>query len=202
MLDHAQSILNYTVGDGWYRDGQSFDYYSCWAFNLYAPLWNEWYGYENEPYLAKRFEECSNELMKTYPNFFDEDGFTNMWGRSCIYRNGSTSPLAANFYLKNPTVNPGRARCISSGALLQFLTRDDFLYEGVPTLGFYNQFSPLVQGYSCAESPLWFGKAFLCLELPEDHPFWKDTEQNGIWEQLEGKEIHETVLHGENTVNC
>ena len=36
MLDHAQAVLNFYVGDGWYRDGHSFDYYSCWAFNVYA----------------------------------------------------------------------------------------------------------------------------------------------------------------------
>ena len=86
MLDHAQAILNYSVGDGWYRDGHSFDYYSCWAFNMYAPLWNLWYGYENEPEIARRFEENSNKLMETYGDFFDRDGFTNMWGRSNIYR--------------------------------------------------------------------------------------------------------------------
>lgn len=196
MVDHAQAILNYTVGDGWYRDGQSFDYYSCWAFNLYAPIWNDWYGYENEPYLAKRFEECSNQLMKTYPDFFDRDGYTNMWGRSCIYRNGATSPLAANFLLQNPTADPGNARRIASGALLQFLTRDDFLYCGVPTLGFYDQFTPLVQGYSCAESPLWLGKAFLCLELPPEHPFWSAVENNGTWEKLKSGEVKETTLNG------
>ena len=196
MVDHAQAILNYTVGDGWYRDGESFDYYSCWAFNLYAPIWNDWYGYENEPYLAKRFEECSNKLMETYPNFFDKDGYTNMWGRSCIYRNGATSPLIANFLLRHSVADAGRARRIASGSLLQFLTRDDFLYQGVPTLGFYGQFMPLVQGYSCAESPLWLGKAFLCLELPEDHPFWAEKETNGIWEELESDEVHETTLNG------
>ncbi len=196
MVDHAQAILNYTVGDGWYRDGQSFDYYSCWAFNIYAPIWNEWYGYEHEPYLAKRFEECSNQLMKTYPDFFDRDGNTNMWGRSCIYRNGATGPLSANFLLHDAKADPGRARRIASGSLLQFLTRDDFLYEGVPTLGFYGQFTPLVQGYSCAESPLWLGKAFLCLELPEDHPFWTAVENNGTWEGLKQGEVKETTLAG------
>ncbi len=196
MVDHAQAILNYTVGDGWYRDGQSFDYYSCWAFNIYAPIWNEWYGYENEPYLAKRFEECSNQLMKTYPDFFDRDGNTNMWGRSCIYRNGATGPLSANFLLQDAKADPGRARRIASGSLLQFLTRDDFLYEGVPTLGFYGQFTPLVQGYSCAESPLWLGKAFLCLELPENHPFWTAVENNGTWERLKQGEVKETTLAG------
>ncbi len=196
MVDHAQAILHYTVGDGWFRDGHSFDYYSCWAFNIYGPIWNKWYGYENEPYLAKRFEECSNQLMRTYPDFFDRDGFTNMWGRSCIYRNGATGPLGANFFLQNPAADPGRARRIASGSLLQFLTRDDFLHEGVPTLGFYDQFTPLVQGYSCAESPLWLGKAFLCLELPPEHPFWSAVENNGTWEQLKGDEVKETILQG------
>lgn len=196
MADHAQAILAYSVGDGWYRDGHSFDYYSCWAFNVYAPLWNLWYGYENEPELAKRFEEQSNRLMKTYADFFDRDGHTNMWGRSNIYRNASTSAFDGNFFLLHPTMNPGLARRICSGSLMQFLGRDGVIENGVPQLGFYGQFSPLVQGYSCAESPYWFGKAFLCLHLPKDHPFWTAKEENGSWEKLEKNEVKETVLNG------
>ncbi|WP_342757006.1 DUF2264 domain-containing protein [Kineothrix sedimenti] len=196
MLDHAQAILNYYAGDGWYRDGHSFDYYSCWAFNVYAPIWNLWYGYEHEPYIARCFEENSNQLMKTYGDFFDEDGHTNMWGRSNIYRNAATSAFDGNFFLKNSKADPGLARRISSGSLMQFLSREDFMYEGVPTLGFYGQFSPLVQGYSCAESPFWLGKAFLCLHLPPEHPFWTAKENNGSWEKLPEKEVKETVLSG------
>ncbi len=196
MVDHASNILAYYAGDGWYRDGQSFDYYSCWAFQFYAPLWNVWYGYEHLPEIAKKFEEYSNELMKTYPDFFDEDGFTNMWGRSNIYRFASVSAFDGNMFLKHPAVNYGLARRISSGSLLQFLTRKDFLAGGVPTLGFYRQFSPLVQGYSCAESVLWSGKAFLCLHLPADHPFWTEKENNGTWEQLKPREFQSTVLSG------
>lgn len=196
MREHAQAILAYYAGDGWYRDGHSFDYYSCWAFNVYAPLWNEWYGYEHEPYLAKRFEENSNALMRTYADFFDADGFTNMWGRSNIYRNAATSAFDGNMMLRDSKADPGLARRISSGSLMQFLGREDFLYKGVPTLGFYGQFTPLVQGYSCAESPFWLGKAFLCLHLPADHPFWTAKENNGTWEKLSGKEVKTTTLNG------
>lgn len=196
MLDHAQAILNYYAGDGWYRDGHSFDYYSAWAFNVYTPLWNIWYGYENEPYIAKKFEEHSNKLMETYPDFFDRDGFTNMWGRSNVYRNAATSAFSANLYLKESKVDPGVARRICSGSLLQFMTREDFLYKGIPTLGFYGQFSPLVQGYSCAESPFWLGKAFLCLHLPANHEFWTATEKDGTWGELKPKQVKETVLAG------
>lgn len=196
MLDHAQAILNYYAGDGWYRDGHSFDYYSCWAFNVYAPIWNLWYGYEHAPFFAKKFEEQSNRLMETYGDFFDRDGWTNMWGRSNIYRNAATSAFDGNMLLHESKGNPGLARRISSGSLMQFLGRDDFLYKGVPTLGFYGQFSPLVQGYSCAESPFWLGKAFLCLHLPADHPFWTAKENNGTWDELQKNEVKVTTLDG------
>ncbi|MBO4506457.1 MAG: DUF2264 domain-containing protein [Lachnospiraceae bacterium] len=196
MRDHAQTILNYYAGDGWYRDGQCFDYYSCWAFNMYTAIWNNWYGYEKEPYIAKRYEENSNKLMENYPTFFDRDGFTNMWGRSCIYRNASTSAFDGNMLMKESNIDHGFARRICSGSLMQFLGRDDFLINGVPALGFYGPFSPLVQGYSCAESPLWLGKAFLCLCLPGDHPFWTATETEGFWTGLGPAETKETVLDG------
>ena len=119
-----------------------------------------------------------------------------MWGRSNIYRNASTSAFDGNLFLRNATADPGRARRVCSGSLLQFLSRDDFLFEGIPTLGFYGQFSPLVQGYSCAESPFWLGKAFLCLHLPKDHPFWTAKENNGSWETLKEKEVKQTTLSG------
>ncbi len=196
MRDHAQNILNYYVGDGWYRDGQSFDYYSCWAFNMYTAFWNNWYGYEKEPYIADKFEENSNKLMETYPDFFDRDGFTNMWGRSGIYRNAATSAFDGNLMMRNSKADPGLARRICSGSLLQFLTRDDFLINGVPTLGFYGPFTPLVQSYSCAESPLWLGKAFLCLHLPKEHPFWTAKENNGTWDKLLKNETKVTTLDG------
>ena len=196
MREHAQAILNFYAGDGWYRDGHSFDYYSCWAFNVYSPIWNQWYGYEYEPYIAEMYEQNSNKLMETYGDFFDKDGYTNMWGRSNVYRNASTSAFDGNMMLKHSTANPGLSRRIASGSLLQFITRDDFLYNGVPTMGFYGQFTPLVQGYSCAESVFWLGKAFLCLHLPADHPFWTAKENNGSWETLGETQVKETVLHG------
>lgn len=196
MRHHAAAVLNYYSGDGWYRDGNSFDYYSVWAFQLYAPLWCAWYGYQKEPYLAAKFEEYSNQFMECYPMLFDQDGWVTMWGRSGIYRNAVTSAFDGNYCLKNHTANPGLARRICSGALLQFLGRDDILYEGAPSLGFYRPFLPMVQPYSCAESPLWMGKAFLCLHLPPNHPFWTAEEENGIWETMEPGETKETVLPG------
>lgn len=196
MRHHAAMILRYYAGDGWYRDGHAFDYYSVWAFQMYAPLWCVWYGYEKEPYLAAKFEEYSNQFMENYPAMFDRDGWVNMWGRSGLYRNAATSAFTSNFLLRKNTADPGLGRRISSGALMQFLGRDDVMYEGAPALGFYRPFLPMIQPYSCAESPLWLGKAFLCLHLPADHPFWTEKEKNGAWEKMEKGETWETVLNG------
>lgn len=194
MGDHAQAILSYYAGNGWYRDGQNFDYYSCWAFNLYGPIWCSWYGYEKLPWVAAKFEEYSNKLMETYFDMFDNDGFTNMWGRSCIYRNATTSAFYGNLLLNNSRIAPGLARRITSGSLLQFLTRDDFLNEDVPSLGFYGQFTPLVQGYSCAISPFWLGKAFLCLKLSKEHPFWTEKEAENSFDKLCKHGVKESFL--------
>lgn len=55
----------------------------------------------------------------------------------------------------------------------------------IPILGFYGQFAPLVQPYSCAESPLWLGKAFLCLALPKEHEFWTVVESDHHWDTID-----------------
>ena len=183
IRDHAQAIVSYYAGNGWYRDGHSFDYYCPWAFHVYGPLWNQWYGYEKEPYLAAKIEEYSNRLVTDFPAMFDRDAKVTMWGRSSIYRSAAAAPLAANFLLNHSKADPGLARRIASGSLLQFITKEECFYEGIPCLGFYGPFAPLLQSYSCAASPFWIANSFVCLALPEDHPFWTAKENNGLWEQ-------------------
>lgn len=196
MRDHASAILTYYANDGWYRDGHLFDYYCPWAFHVYGPLWNQWYGYDKEPYIAGRIEEYSNRFVQTYPRMFDEEGHVTMWGRSGIYRSAASAPLTANFLLKQGKADPGLARRIASGAVLQFAGKEACFYEGVPCLGFYGPFKPLVQSYSCAASPLWIANAFVCLSLPKDHPFWTEKEHNGVWDNMGSDKTMTTNLSG------
>lgn len=195
MKDHVMNALTYYVGDGWYRDGNLFDYYSPWAFQFYGPLWNVWYGYEYEPELASVIEKNSNELMTSYPRFFDKDSKMIMWGRSNIYRSAASAPLGANLLLRNDTINPGLARRIISGNILQFITKEELFINDVPCLGFYGPFQPLLQNYSCASSSFWFANSFMCLTFDEDSPFWTEKETNGIWDEI-GDESKTMVLDG------
>ncbi len=182
--DHLQNLMAYYAGDGWYRDMGQFDYYSCWAFQFYGPIWARMFGYEHRPEIAAIIEKRHREMMETYPLMFGRNGHSLMWGRSIIYRCAASAPFPAHFLLENPTMDPGWARRICSGNLLQFITRDDFYLDGVPTLGFYREFEPLVQSYSCRLSPFWLAKLFLALHLPEDSPFWTAEENEGDWADL------------------
>ncbi len=191
--DHLQNLLAFYAGDGWYRDMGTFDFYSAWAFQYYGPIWAAWYGHEHAPEIAAIIERRHNRLMETYPLMFARDGASLMWGRSIIYRCAASAPFPAAFMLREPNVDPGWARRIASGNILQFLTRDDVFTDGVPSLGFYRTFDPLVQSYSCAVSPFWLAKVWLALALPADSPFWTATENEGVWEDLGDASRTETI---------
>ncbi len=193
LVDHLQNLSAFYAGDGWYSDMGQFDYYSCWAFQFYAPIWCSVYGYEKMPDYAEIFQQRHLELQKTYPRMFSREGHSPMWGRSIIYRCAASAPLAVAGRLKDTQLDFGWARRIASGNLLQFLTHEELFVDGVPSLGFYGTFEPLVQGYSCAISPFWLAKIFLALDLPDDHPFWTEKENDGEWDDL-GDGQQTTVL--------
>ena len=184
LTDHLQGLMSAYVGDGWYRDNQQFDFYSCWAFQFYGPIWCSFYGYRKRKDFARIIEKRNKELQKTYLAMFGRNGHSLMWGRSIMYRCAASAPIAAAFLLKKPLLHGGFARRIASGNLLQFLTRDDLMVDGTPSLGFYGTFEPLVQAYSCAASPFWLAKIFLALHLPPDSPFWTETETEGDWPEI------------------
>ena len=87
--------------------------------------------------------------------------------------------------LKDKTsLDAGWARRLCSGSLLQFVTREEFYYNDIPSLGFYGQKEYMVQNYSCAASPFLMFLPFICLALPDDSPFWTKKENDGMWEKL------------------
>jgi hypothetical protein len=192
---HLQALMAWYAGEGWYRDGSQFDYYSPWAFQFYGPIWCEWIGYERQPELARIIEQRHGDLMANYAHFFGRGGESLLWGRSAIYRCAASAPLVTAFRLKNTPLDPGQARRIASGNLLQFIKRDDLWQDGIPGMGFYGPFDAALQGYSCAASPFWLAKIYQALVLPPDSPFWTAKENEGPWPAL-GREASTVVLDG------
>jgi len=184
LRDHLQHLVSNYVGDGWYIDDTNYDLYNPWGFHFYGPIWCKWYGYRHAPELAAIIEQRNGEFMRNWPRFFSRDAKQLMWGRSIIYRCAASTAFGAHFLMKDPVLDPGFARRIASGNLLQFITREDLYVNGLPCLGYYGPFEPLIQFYSCAASPFWMAKIFVALALPEDSPFWTARENEGFWEEL------------------
>jgi len=195
LKDHLQNILSNYVGDGWYIDDTNYDFYNPWGFHFYLPIWCQWYGYEHEPEITAIIEERNRTFVKHWPRYFARDGKQLMWGRSIIYRFAASTAFGAHFLMNDPVLDAGFARRIASGNMLQFVTRDDLYINGLPCLGYFGPFEPLIQFYSCAASPFWLGKAFLALSLPKDSPFWTAQENEGFWPEL-GDKSQTLELHG------
>lgn len=193
LKSHLLWIASYHSGNGWYLE-QTYNYYSISLFIVYTTIWNRAFGDEYYPEIAAAIEKSAQKLMESLTSFFARDGSINMWSRSICYRTWVSGAFPVSFMLKDPTLlDAGWARRLCSGSLLQFVTREEFYDNGIPSLGFYGQKEYMVQNYSCAGSPFLMFLPFICLALPEDSPFWTATENEGMWETL-GDHSHKVVL--------
>ncbi len=181
---HLLQLLSLYSGDGWYDDGH-FDYYSIYVLSLYGIIWARAYGHRHEPEIAEAIERNATALLQSYPALFGRNGFVPMWARSIIYRLSAIAGFPMAFLMKHrPDVDPGWARRISSGALVQFATRDDFYENDIPSLGYYGHREFCIQPYSSAGSTFTMFIPFVALALDEASPFWTATENEGHWATL------------------
>ncbi len=199
LKDHLLWVASYHSGNGWYLE-QTYNYYSISLFIVYTTIWNRTFGDEYYPEIAAIIEKSAQKLMESLPSFFGRDGYINMWSRSICYRTWVSGAFPVAFMLKDKTLlDPGLARRLCSGSLLQFVTREEFYHNDIPSLGFYGTKEYMVQNYSCPASPFLMFLPFICLALPDDSPFWRATENEGFWEDL-GSESKKTILENPGLV--
>jgi hypothetical protein len=193
LKSHIHWVASYHSGDGWYLE-QTYNYYSISLFIVYTTIWNRTFGDDYYPEIAGIIEKSAQKLMESLTRFFGRDGYINMWSRSICYRTWVSGAFPVAFMLKEKgLVDAGFARRLCSGSLLQFVTKEEFYVNDIPSLGFYGQKDYMVQNYSCPASPFLIFLPFICLALPDDSPFWTSTENEGFWEDL-GNESKKTVL--------
>jgi hypothetical protein len=193
LKSHLLWVASYHSGNGWYLE-QIYNYYTISLFVVYGTIWNRAFGDEHYPEVAAVLEKSYNELFATYANFFGRDGYINMWARSICYRLWISGGFPVSFMLKSkPPIDPGWARRLCSGSILQFTTREDFYVNDIPALGFYGHREYAIQNYSCPASPFIMFLPFIALALPENSPFWTATENDGMWDSL-GRNSKRTVL--------
>lgn len=194
LKNHLLWVASYHAGDGWYLE-QTYNYYTISLFVVYGTIWCRTFGDEFYPDIVTVLEDSFQELMKTYTNFFGKDGSINMWARSICYRLWIAGGLPTAFMLKDGApLDPGFARRLCSGSLLQFTGREDFFYNDIPSLGFYGYREHVLQSYSCPASPFIMFLPFIALALPEDSPYWTAQENEGFWDEL-GEDSQRSVLN-------
>src|SRR5205085_2255322 len=182
LKSHLLWVASYHAGDGWYLE-QTYNYYTISLFVVYGTIWNRAFGDEHYAEIATAIEKSAQEMMKTYGRGFGREGCVNTWARSICDRTWVSGGLPISFMLmqKSP-IDPGWARRLCSGSLLQFVTREDFFQNDIPSLGFYGHKEYVLQSYSCPASPFIMFLPFVCLALPDDSPFWTARENDGFWE--------------------
>jgi hypothetical protein len=193
LKSHLLWVVSYHSGEGWYLE-QTYNYYTISLFIVYGTVWARTFGDEHYPDIAATIEMSARKMMETYPAFFARDGYINMWARSICYRTWISGGFPVSFMLKDGSpLDPGWARRLCSGSILQFVTREDFFFNDIPALGFYGHKEYMVQDYSCPGSPFLMFLPFICLALPADSPFWTAKENEGTWPSL-GQSSKVTVL--------
>ncbi len=186
LKSHLLWVASYHSGNGWYLE-QTYNYYSISLFIVYTTIWNRTFGDECYPEIAEIIERSAQKLMESLSCFFGRDGYINMWSRSICYRTWVSGAFPVAFMLKDKSLlDPGLARRLCSGSLLQFVARREFYYNNIPSLGFYGHREYMVQDYSCPASPFLMFLPFICLALPDDSPFWSAKENEGFWDELGG----------------
>jgi hypothetical protein len=199
LKSHLLWVASYHSGNGWYLE-QTYNYYSISLFIVYTTIWNRTFGDEYYPEIAEIIERSATKLMESITGFFGREGYINMWSRSICYRTWVSGAFPVAFMLKDkPLIDAGFARRLCSGSLLQFVTREDFYHNEIPSLGFYGRKEYMVQNYSCPASPFIMFLPFICLALPEDSPFWTARENEGFWEEL-GTDTKTVVLENPGLV--
>lgn len=184
LKSHLMWVASYHSGNGWYLE-QTYNYYSISLFIVYTTIWNRAFGDEHYPEISEIIERSARKLMESITSFFGRNGYVNMWSRSICYRTWVSGAFPVAFMLRNTSLpDPGFARRLCSGSLLQFVAREDFYYNDIPSLGFYGHREYMIQNYSCPASPFIMFLPFICLALPDDSPFWTVRENEGFWPEL------------------
>lgn len=178
VADYMNQMERMALGGGWFIDGmnETVDHYNAYAFHYYG-LWWSYLFKELDPERAKRWQDWSQEFVRTYAYFFAKSGEPIPFGRSMSYRFAATAPFSLASWLGITDLDAGMIRRLCSLTMNFFLSKPQNQSQGALSLGWVNPFEPIAEAYSCAASPYWSVKGLVPLLIHETHPFWTAPEQ-------------------------
>ncbi|KAG7088834.1 hypothetical protein E1B28_012789 [Marasmius oreades] len=189
-LDHLDTFY---IGDGWSRDGPEgvvqLDYYSSSFAIQVAQLLYSKLAQNEDPKRCEEFRNRARKFALDFVYYFDAEGRAIPFGRSLTYRCAMSafwSAFAVAFTptsaLPDLTLPEPFTWGIVKGLQLRNIRywakqAGAFTPSGVLTLGYVYPNHNILENYNSPGSPYWACNAFICLSLPETHPFWTSPEE-------------------------
>lgn len=166
------------LGDGWYCDGQptQMDYYIPFGMHYYG-LICAWAMERDDPGRARTFQERAARFAGDFLYWFEDGGRAVPFGRSLTYRFAQGAFFSALAFAGVEGVPWGVMKSRVLGNLRDWFAQPIFDSGGLLTVGYSYPNLFMSEQYNAPGSPYWALKAFLCLALPEDHPFWTAEEE-------------------------
>ena len=173
------------LGGGWYCDGQpsQVDYYVPFGMHYYGLIYARFMA-EEDPDRARRFRERAARFAQDYLYWFEDGGRAVPFGRSLTYRFAQGAFFSALALAGVEALPWGVMKSRALGNLRDWLAQPIFSSGGLLTVGYAYPNLCVSENYNAPGSPYWALKAFLCLALPEEHPFWRAEEEAPALEPL------------------
>ncbi|HUU27788.1 MAG TPA: DUF2264 domain-containing protein [archaeon] len=177
ITEKMARVLSWYSGSGFFIDGGNcaYDYYNFWGFQMfnlyhyrYTDPWRQKFG--------RLIRKSTEEFMENFPYFFGSDGAPVPFGRSLTYRVAAVCPVGYAEAAGLGFLPPGQERRIASACLKHFWEGGVLSENGLVQPGWLGPNAIVAEQYCHRGAPYWIAVGFSPLLLPEDHPFWKDTE--------------------------
>jgi peptidoglycan/xylan/chitin deacetylase (PgdA/CDA1 family) len=162
--------------DGWYTDGireegYRYDYYVPWAMHFYSLLFCYLAG-ENHREWKQKYMKRSRQFLRDYQYFFTPRNHPPLYGRSQLYRFASLAPWGVSLLLDCCDADIDWLKTSAIDTVNTFLAKGAAKEDGILSMGYHREFTPMLEAYSGPASPYWAFKGFSFLLLPENHRFW------------------------------
>ncbi|KAL2760864.1 hypothetical protein ACRALDRAFT_1059399 [Sodiomyces alcalophilus JCM 7366] len=187
-IEHLETFYR---GDGWANDGpediHQMDYYSSsFAIQFLQLLYAKIAG-DDEPARAAEFRNRARMVALDLAHYYDREGRAIPFGRSLTYRFAMVSFWGALAYADVELPAPltwGMVKGMVMRHLRWWQTQHDiWTPSGTLAIGYSYPNMYLAENYNSPGSPYWACLAFICLAVPETHPFWTSEEEQA-WPAL------------------
>lgn len=171
-------VESFYLSGGWYYDGEptQIDYYIPFGIHYYSLIYARFLD-KLDPERCARFRERAAAFSREYLYWFEDDGRAVPFGRSLTYRFAQGAFFSALAFAGVEGIDWGVAKSRALGNLRDWFSRPIRDAAGLLTVGYGYPNLFMSENYNAPGSPYWACKAFLCLALPEDHPFWTAEER-------------------------